>query len=262
EMTGRDLSALFPPRGDAAQGEVSLKVRDLTAPGVRGVSFDLRSGEVLGVAGLAGAGRGALLRALIGALPRTGEVRLMGSDLPPAPVAAWAAGLAYVPRERRTEGLMLRRSIVENVALPHLSRMARGALFLDPRRQGRTAEALGQEVRLKAASTRQACEELSGGNQQKVLFARALAGDPKVLLLDEPTRGVDVGAKFDLYRLVRELAAEGVAVIVASSDLPELLGLSDRIAVLEAGRLTHMLENRDMSEADLLAHLYDTGGTP
>jgi ABC-type sugar transport system ATPase subunit len=262
EMTGRDLSALFPTRGDAAPGAVALEVRDLTAPGIRGVTFDLRAGEVLGIAGLAGAGRGALLRALIGALPRTGEVRLMGTVVPPAPVAAWAAGLAYVPRERRSEGLMLRRSIVENVALPHLSRMARGALFLDPRRQGRAAEALGQEVRLKAASTRQACEELSGGNQQKVLFARALAGDPKVLLLDEPTRGVDVGAKFDLYRLVRELAAEGVAVIVASSDLPELLGLSDRIAVLQEGRLTHMLENRDMTEAQLLAHLYDTVAGP
>jgi ABC-type sugar transport system ATPase subunit len=167
-------------------------------------------------------------------------------------------GLAYVPRERRTEGLMLRRSIAENVALPHLAPMARAGVFLDRRRQARAAEALGREVRLRATSTAQACEELSGGNQQKVLFARALAGEPKVLLLDEPTRGVDVGAKFDLYRLVRELAARGTAVIVASSDLPELLGLADRIAVLQEGRLTHLFENRDMTEADLLARLYDT----
>jgi ABC-type sugar transport system ATPase subunit len=262
EMTGRDLSALFPPRGAAATGEVALEVRGLSAPGVRGVSLEVRRGEVLGVAGLAGAGRGALLRALMGALPREGEVRLMGRAVPAAPVAAWAAGMAYVPRERRTEGLMLRRSIVENVAVPHLGRMARGAVFLHPARQRQAADSLGAEVRLKAASTGQACEELSGGNQQKVLFARALAGEPKVLLLDEPTRGVDVGAKYDLYRLVRELAAQGVAVVVASSDLPELLGLSDRIAVLQDGRLTHLMENRDMTEADLLAHLYDTAVAP
>jgi ABC-type sugar transport system ATPase subunit len=105
----------------------------------------------------------------------------------------------------------------------------------------------------------QACEELSGGNQQKVLFARALAGAPKVLLLDEPTRGVDIGAKADLYRLVREMAGRGVAVILASSDLPELLGLADRIAVLREGRLSHLIENRTMTEAELLARLYDSG---
>ena len=258
EMTGRDLSALFPDRGEAPSGEVALSVRNLSAPGLSDISFDLRAGEVLGVAGLAGAGRGALLKALIGALPREGLVRLGGADVPPTPAGAWAAGLAYVPRERRTEGLMLRRSIVENVALPHLTPMARGGLFLDPRRQVAAAERLGDDVRLRAASTAQFCEELSGGNQQKVLFARALAGAPKVLLLDEPTRGVDVGAKFDLYALVRGLAARGVGILLASSDLPELLGLADRIAVLQEGRLTHLLETDGMTEADLLARFYDT----
>jgi ABC-type sugar transport system ATPase subunit len=258
EMTGRDLSALFPERGAAPSGQVALTVRDLSAPGLSGISFDLRAGEVLGVAGLAGAGRGALLKALIGALPREGVARLGDADVPPTPAGAWAAGLAYVPRERRTEGLMLRRSIVENVALPHLTPMARAGVFLDPRRQSATADALGADVRLRAASTAQFCDELSGGNQQKVLFARALAGAPKVLLLDEPTRGVDVGAKFDLYALVREMAARGTGVILASSDLPELLGLADRIAVLQEGRLTHLLENDGMTEADLLARLYDT----
>jgi ABC-type sugar transport system ATPase subunit len=260
EMTGRDLSALFPERGGPPAGDTALTVQDLTAPGLSGISFELHAGEVLGVAGLAGAGRGALLRALIGALPRDGTVRLGAADVPATPAAAWAAGLAYVPRERRTEGLMLRRSIVENVALPHLTPMARAVVFLDPRRQATTAGRLGVDVRLRAASTAQVCEELSGGNQQKVLFARALAGAPKVLLLDEPTRGVDVGAKFDLYALVREMAAQGTGVILASSDLPELLGLADRIAVLQEGCLTHLLENDGMTEADLLARLYDTGG--
>jgi ABC-type sugar transport system ATPase subunit len=178
--------------------------------------------------------------------------------VPPTPAGAWAAGLAYVPRERRTEGLMLRRSIVENVALPHLTPMARAGVFLDRRRQAAAADRLGADVRLRAASTGQSCEELSGGNQQKVLFARALAGAPKVLLLDEPTRGVDVGAKFDLYALIREMTARGVGILLASSDLPELLGLADRIAVLQEGRLTHLLETEGMTEADLLARFYDT----
>jgi ABC-type sugar transport system ATPase subunit len=256
EMTGRDLSALFPERA-LPRGEVALAVEDLSAPGVRGVGLEVRRGEVLGVAGLAGAGRGALLRAIMGALPRKGSVRLEGRDVPPSPAGAWAAGLAYVPRERRSEGLMLRRSVTENVALPHLGAMARGRVFLDAVRQARVAGALSGEVRLRASSPAQACEELSGGNQQKVLFARALAGAPKVLLLDEPTRGVDVGAKADLYRLVREMAERGVAVIVASSDLPELLGLADRIAILREGRLTDQFENHGMTEADLLARLYD-----
>ena len=261
EMTGRDLSALFPERATPTRGDVALVLEDLSAPGVRGVGLEVRRGEVLGVAGLAGAGRGALLRAIMGALPRKGRVRLEGRDVPPSPAGAWAAGLAYVPRERRSEGLMLRRSVTENVALPHLGAMARGWVFLDPARQARVAGELGGEVRLRASSPAQACEELSGGNQQKVLFARALAGAPKVLLLDEPTRGVDVGAKADLYRLVREMAERGVAVIVASSDLPELLGLADRIAVLREGRLADLFENRDMTEADLLSRLYDGEAT-
>jgi ABC-type sugar transport system ATPase subunit len=146
------------------------------------------------------------------------------------------------------------------VALPHLRELARAAFFCDRRRQRRTAEALGRDVRLRAAGPDQPCEELSGGNQQKVLFARALAGRPRVLLLDEPTRGVDIGSKADIYALIRRLSADGVAVLLASSDLPELLGLADRIMVLQDGRRTHLIENRQITEADLLARLYDAPG--
>lgn len=151
------------------------------------------------------------------------------------------------------------RSIAENVALPHLSALARGRWFLDRKAQRSRVEALAADVRLKAAGLDQPCAQLSGGNQQKVVFARALAGGPKAILLDEPTRGVDVGAKADLYRLIRELAGQGVAVLLASSDLPELLGLADRIAVLHEGRLTKVMENNGMTEAELLTHLYDGG---
>ncbi|WP_232829290.1 sugar ABC transporter ATP-binding protein [Tropicimonas sp. IMCC34043] len=259
EMTGRDLSALFPPRDALQHGDTVLGVRGLAAPGIRDVSFDLRAGEILGVVGLAGAGQGALLRALIGAAPRRGMVTLDGQPLSATPAGAWAQGLAYVPPERRSQGLMLGRSITENVALPHLERMARGRFFLNRRQQARRTGDLGAKVRLKAATLSQGCSQLSGGNQQKVLFARALAGAPRVLLLDEPTRGVDIGAKSDLYRLIRQLADDGVAVLLASSDLPEVLGLADRIAVMQEGRLTHLKENSGMTEASLLASFYDSG---
>ncbi|EAR50172.1 putative ABC transporter ATP-binding protein [Oceanicola granulosus HTCC2516] len=262
EMTGRDLGALFPPRPAARPaGEVVLRVADLAAGPLRGASLELRAGEILGLAGVAGSGRGALLRALIGALPwEAGSAELAGRPLGRGPARAWAEGLAYVPRERRTEGLMLRRPIAENVALPYLARLARLGLFLDHRRQRRLADELGGRVRLKAASVAQACEELSGGNQQKVLFARALAGGPRVLLLDEPTRGVDIGARAELYRLIRGLADTGLAVLMASSDLPELLGLSDRIAVLRDGRLAETVPAEGLTEAALLARFYHDDG--
>jgi ABC-type sugar transport system ATPase subunit len=260
EMTGRDLGDLFPPRRPPATGAVALRVEGLTAGPLSDVSFTVRAGEVLGVAGLAGAGRGPLLRALIGDLPRqAGTVTLGRQVLQGGPAQAWAAGMAYLPRERRAEGLMLRRAIAETIALPHLSRLSRVRLFLDHARQRRLASELGERVRLKAASVTQPCEELSGGNQQKVLFARALAGNPRVLLLDEPTRGVDIGARSELYRLIRQASDAGLAVIMASSDLPELLGLSDRIAILRDGRLGEIVTAEGLTEAALLARFYHTG---
>ncbi len=258
EMTGQSLTGLFPPRSaDAVLGPPALAVEGLAAGPLGGASFTLRAGEILGVAGVAGSGRGALLRALLGDLPReTGRVTLRGRPLGPSPARTWAQGVAYVPRERRSEGLMMRRAITENIALPHLSALARLRLFLDRRRQRRLAGTLGERVRLRAASLDQTCAELSGGNQQKVLFARALAGRPRVLLLDEPTRGVDIGARHELYRLIRQASADGLAVVMASSDLPELIGLSDRIAVMRDGRLAEIVDAEGLTEAALLSRFY------
>lgn len=263
DMTGRDLGGLFPPRPQAdARGEVILEVSGLSAGKLRHASFELRAGEVLGVAGIGGSGRGALLRALIGDIPRhSGKVCLAGRPSARTPRRAWADGIAYVPRERRSEGLMLRRTIFENVGLPHLSALSRFAFFLDHGRQRRLSTDLGARVRLKASSVRQQCEELSGGNQQKVLFARAFAGNPRVLLLDEPTRGVDIGARSELYRLIRQTSEQGVAVVLASSDLPEVLGLSDRIAVMRDGRLAEILDAEGLDEAALLSRFYHLPGT-
>ena len=264
EMTGRSLDGLFPPRPDrAGQGPAPeiLVAEGVSAGPLKEAGFALHAGEVLGVAGVAGSGRGALLRAILGEMPRSaGQVTLDGQPLEGGAGRAWAAGLAYVPRERRSEGLMLNRSITENIALPHLRALARWRYFVDRRRQGAVARDQGRQVRLKAASLTQACAELSGGNQQKVLFARALAGAPKVLLLDEPTRGVDIGARFEIYRLIRQLSEAGMGVIMASSDLPELLGLSDRVAVMRDGRLAEILPADGLTEAALLARFYHLDG--
>lgn len=255
DMTGRAMSTLYPTRA-GRPGAVVLRAEGL----LEGIGFELRAGEVLGLAGLSGSGRNRLLRMLIGAVPHgTGRVTLDGQALKTTPAGCWQQGMAYVPRERRAEGVMLGRGLGETVALPHLAALS-GAGFLNRRRQAEVVARLSGEVRLKAQGAAQPCGQLSGGNQQKVLFARALAGKPRVLLLDEPTRGVDVGAKFDIYRLIRDLAAEEVAVLVASSDLPELIGLSDRIAVLRAGRLVGMVEAEGMTEGVLLAQCYGEGG--
>lgn len=262
-MTGRDLSGLFPPRGHALdpRAEPVLTVSSLQAGPLREASFALRPGEILGLGGLSGSGRGALLQALLGAHRREGgKAMLKGEPVADRPGDVWRQGLAYIPRERRSQGLMMGRSIVENVALPHLSAFARWRFFLDRNRQKQSAIDQGQRVRLKMTSTTQPCNELSGGNQQKVLFARALAGHPSVLMLDEPTRGVDIGARFDLYRIIRALSEAGTAIILSSSDLPELIGLCDRIAIMQEGRMERIIPAEGLSEGALLAHFYQTPG--
>src|SRR4029079_6606351 len=172
------------------------------------------------------------------------------------PASAWAAGLAYVPRERRAEGLLLSRAIGENITLAHLRRLSLGGTFLARRRERAFAVARGSEVRLRARGPRQRCRELSGGNQQTDVFARALARHPKVLLLDEPTRGVDVAAKFDIYALIRERRDAGTSVLIASSDAPELIGLCDRILVMRAGTIATVLAARSLGEETLIAHCH------
>jgi ribose transport system ATP-binding protein len=259
DMTGRDLGDLFPPRSLPIDGEAKpvLDVNGLCASGLHNIDLQLRRGEILGIGGLAGSGRGALLRTLLGASPReAGTIRLNGQPLKRRPADVWAQGLAYVPRERRSEGLMMARSIEENVVLPHLTRFSRLGAFIDKGRQRKVTREQATQMRLKMVSSRQACNELSGGNQQKALFARALAGSPSVLMLDEPTRGVDIGARFDLYRIIRSLSEQGVAILLTSSDLPELIGLSDRIAIMRDGQIDEGTPTDGLTEGGLLAQFY------
>jgi ribose transport system ATP-binding protein len=260
-MIGRRVDEAYPPPLAPAADDIALAVRDLEGDGLAPVSFDLRKGEIVGIAGLAGAGQSEVLRLLAGAdRARRGRVRLEADEGPPRGLtAAWRSGMAYVPRERRSEGLVLTRPISDNITLPHLARFSRGGVFLARRKERAAAREFGDNVRLKARSLRQLSGELSGGNQQKVVFAKALSGRPAVLLLDEPTRGVDVGAKFDIYALIREWSAKGMAVLIASSDFPELLGMCDRMIVMRDGAIATILDAQGLSEEALLGHCYGRG---
>ncbi|HEY9013289.1 MAG TPA: sugar ABC transporter ATP-binding protein, partial [Devosia sp.] len=257
-MIGRKVEEAYPAPKSAPGGDLCLDVRDLATDQLQPLSFALRKGEILGIAGLSGSGQRELLRTLFGDLPRrAGIVNLEGSRYNPyGPLDAWKRGVAYVPRERRHEGLILSRPIFENVTLAHLARQSLAGSFLTPRAERRFATRLGDDVRLRSAGPRQLAGQLSGGNQQKVVFARALGGKPKLLLLEEPTRGVDVGAKFDIYTIIRDMTADGMGVILVSSDLPELIGICDRIAVMRDGAITEIVEAQGLREDDLLNRCY------
>lgn len=260
QMIGRDIREAYPGReSGAVVGErILLDVQGLTTQSVKEVSFQLRAGEILGIAGLKGSGRTELLRALMN-VDRTvaGVVRLDSAQLRTrSPAGSWRQGLAYVPEERRSQGLILTRSVSDNITLPHLGALSRSGMWLNHRLEQKTSASLGSSVRLKAARVHQTVRQLSGGNQQKTLFARALAGSPRVLLLDEPTRGVDVGAKSDIFALIRQISAGGTGIIMVSSDMPELLGLCDRILVMRKGRLFGIVSADGLTEEELLALCY------
>jgi ribose transport system ATP-binding protein len=257
-MIGRRVEEAYPPAQAAPRPETVLAVDNLGVRGGLPVSFDVHAGEVLGIAGIANAGQRNLLRTLFGDLASAGgTMQLAGHPYRPAsPADAWRAGVSYIPRERRSEGLILSRPIFENTTLPHLGTQSRWRTLLTPQREMHIAEEQGKLVRLKAAGPTQRVRELSGGNQQKVVFAKALAGNPRLLLLDEPTRGVDVGAKFDIYSIIREMTARGMAVILVSSDLPELIGMADRIAVMRHGAITDMIGSSEVDEERLINLCY------
>lgn len=254
DMTGRDVSDAYPSRTSVVGDTVVARVNDLHSAHLSGIGFELRAGEILGVTGLAEAGQSELLGLFTGEEKRRGgTLEVLGSPAPKSPADAWEAGIASIPRERRSDGLMLEMAIRSNVAVSHLD--AYGFWASRSREVSDTNE-MGAKVRLKSSGPEQPVGQLSGGNQQKVVFARALLVQPKLLLLDEPTRGVDVGAKFDIYTLVRELSAGGCAVILTSTDLPEVLGMCDRILVLNEGRQTHLMPRGDMGQAELLDTFY------
>jgi simple sugar transport system ATP-binding protein/ribose transport system ATP-binding protein len=254
-MLGRPLTAVYPPKSPApSDAAVALSVRDVSASGVASVSFDLHAGEILGLAGLVGAGRSELARAIFGADRRLGgAVDLGGEPLPgTGPRTSLRRGLVMVPESRRDLGLLFSRSAVENVSLSSLSNHSRLGV-VDRRSERAAARELLTRVSLTRASGESIVGTLSGGNQQKVLFARMLMCRPKVLIADEPTRGVDVGAKRAFYDLIVGLAAEGTAVLLISSELEEVLGLAQRVLVMRRGRIARELSSEEMNESAILA---------
>ncbi len=262
-MTGRTIADAYPARTSPVGDGIALSVKGFGNGPLKDLSFGLRKGEILGIAGLAGSGQGALLRQLMGIEGMGERLSVAGETLYAAsPSQAWQNGFAFVPRERRTEGLMLSHSVSDNVTLPHLGRINRLRVLLNRKAERTESQALASRVRLKSTGMRQPVGQLSGGNQQKVMFARAVAGSPQLLLLDEPTRGVDVGAKHDIYVLLRELSASGVSMLIASSDLPELIGMTDRVLVLRNGRQAALADTADLTQQALLSLCYGNETAP
>lgn len=255
-MVGRQPSQIFPDRASRV-GDVGLTVDRLSGRRVDEVSLTARRGEILGVGGLAGSGRSELLRLLAGAQRRSsGAISVDGVPSSYRTVAQGLDdGVAYLPEERRTQGLILGQSIRENLSLPSLISVSTGGM-MSKVRETKLAEWAISELRVKATGPKQPVGRLSGGNQQKVALAKYLARKPRVLLLDEPTRGVDVGAKVELYDLIRRIADDGSVVIVVSSDLHELIGIADRIAIMRDGRLVATTVAAESDQELLLNHCY------
>jgi rhamnose transport system ATP-binding protein len=247
-MVGRAVS-LFP-RSAAKIGNVLLDVRGLTRVGAfRDITFSVRAGEIVGFAGLVGAGRTEVARVLFG-LDRAdaGEILLDGKRVSfRTPSAALGAGIAYIPEDRHLDGLVSGFSIAENVTLPILPRLF-PRLFLRSSRERGLAEGYIERLRIRSTGADELIEALSGGNQQKVVIAKWLATNPRVLILDEPTRGVDIGAKVEVHRIISDLAASGLGIVLISSELPEVLAMSDRIIVLHEGRVSAEIPHAEASE--------------
>jgi ABC-type sugar transport system ATPase subunit len=265
-MVGRPIDSLFP-KTEAAIGETVLEVRNLNhGRHVRDISFSLRRGEILGIAGLVGSGRTELALTLFGMTPATsGEIVMEGKPVSiTSPRQARDLGIAYVPEDRGLQGLVKPMAIRKNVSMATIERISSG-IFIKPAAEARRALEAVKRLSIRCRDIGQPVGELSGGNQQKVVIAKWLETSPKVLILDEPTRGVDVGAKAEIHTIMGELVKQGVAVIMISSELPEVLGMSDRVLVMSGGAITGEIDRADATPervgAAMTAHRVQANGT-
>jgi D-xylose transport system ATP-binding protein len=261
-MVGREMTERFPP-GNRTPGEVMFEVKDLRATDphnsskevLKGVSFDLRRGEILGIAGLMGSGRTELVTTIFGEFGKIteGTVVLEGEELKiNSSRDAIEYGISLVPEDRKGQGLVLIQSILNNVSLPNLGQFA-GFGRLDKDAELRASMEQASNLAIKAPNLQVVVSALSGGNQQKVVIAKWLMSDPKILIMDDPTRGVDVGAKYEIYKLMNELAEQGVSIIMISSELEEVLGMSDRIMVMHEGRSNGMMNTAEATQEKIMA---------
>lgn len=259
-MIGREIGERYPQRNVEIGPEV-LQVEGLTHEKLfRDVSFAVRAGEVLGVSGLMGAGRTEIMQAIFGNLPvRSGRVFIDGQEVHIRnPREAIAAGIGFITEDRKTEGLLLEKSIAENIELCNLGKVS-GRSVLSAKKGAELVKKGIEEFRIKCFGPDHECGNLSGGNQQKVVLAKWIYTDPKILILDEPTRGVDIGAKKEIYSVINDMAAKGVAVIMVSSELPEVLGMSDRIMVVHEGHVTGIIDGKTADQAKVMT--LATGGS-
>jgi methyl-galactoside transport system ATP-binding protein len=255
-MVGRDLTNRFPPRGNIP-GEVILRVEGLTSENPRSfkdISFDLRKGEILGFGGLVGAQRTELVESLFGLrLVKSGKIWINGKEASiQNPIQAKKHKIALLTEERRTTGIFPILSVLDNVNIANISRYVGKVLLLDKKRGASDAKKSIEMLSVKTPSAATLIQNLSGGNQQKVIFARWLLTEPEILILDEPTRGIDVGAKYEIYTIIADLAKRGKSVIMISSEMPELLGMSDRILVMCEGRKTGILDGKEATQEKIM----------
>ena len=257
-MIGRTMEQMYPPRTTPI-GEPVFAVKDLSGPGAQGINFTVHKGEILGIAGLTGSGRTEILRMLSGAVaPHSGDMTLAGKHYwPSGPGPALDEGVGFVPEERRALGLLLNASVGHNLVLSSLSELSVGGVVMKPVAEKNLGRRLIRQAGVKTTGLKQKVTELSGGNQQKVVFGRSFAKELQVLLLDEPTKGVDVGSKHEIYETVRAITATGTAVVLVSSDLPEIIGLSDRIVIMDKGHQCGIVPVDEKMNGDrLLTYCY------
>ena len=259
-MVGRELHNLFPER-NGGRREPVLEVRHLSGRGFSDVSFTVHAGEVLCLFGLTGAGRTELARGIFGGeVVSAGEILVRGKPVKIRhPSEAMDLGMAYIPEDRKRDGLFLERSLAENVIVTCLHDVA-GRLFVDPAKITAKARSAVSALQIRASSIEQRVSRLSGGNQQKLLFAKWLSRNPTLLIADEPTRGIDVGAKAEVHSLLRRLANDGAAVVMISSELPEVLGMNDRVAIMREGQLVGLLDHEEATQERIAGYALGTIG--
>ncbi|GGB93731.1 sugar ABC transporter ATP-binding protein [Dyadobacter sediminis] len=254
-MVGREISQMFPENA-GNHGEVVLSVQNLSSKGkFSDIHFQVRSGEILGLAGLMGAGRTEIARAIFGLDPlEKGEIKIRDQNVRiQSPQDAISKGIGYVSEDRKGLGFIPDMSVSDNIILSSL-RQHRKGIFIDEKGKELTVNRIINELRIKTSGTDQKAVQLSGGNQQKVVIGKVLLASPEIVILDEPTRGVDVGAKVEIYKLIRNLSEKGIAIIMISSELPEILGMSDRILVLSKGRQTAVLSGKEATQEMIMKY--------
>ena len=252
-MVGRELNEMYP-KLETKVGSVALEVKSLnSASEFKDISFNVKKGEIVALAGLVGSGRSEVARAIFGVDPYdSGQVLLDGQPLPPKkPKKSVARGLALVPEDRRQQGLFMISSVARNVATEMLNKLSKFG-FISSKSEIRLTETWQKKLQIKYATPKAPVESLSGGNQQKTVLAKWLATEPRVLIVDEPTRGIDVATKAEVHRLLSESAADGLAVLMISSELPEVLGMADRIYVMHEGRLTAEMSRKEATQEKIM----------